>query len=274
MKIFLSILTILILAFITITHTNKTTVAKLEKTSKKELTSYIKAFPWEDYQICHIPDLQANFYVDDLPDSIKSHLRQGIYWEGGIGNIVKTYTKPNSIAIDLGAHIGIHTLTMSRMVGKKGQVIAFEPQKKIFRELIHNMQLNNCKNVIALRNAVGNEHKWIQMEKADPTNEGGTSIGSGGDFAYMITLDSLHLSNVSFIKMDVESSELLVLKGAKNTLIKNKPVIVFEILGEIDLDNCSQENQALYFETTSFLENLGYKVNRIFGNDFIAFPNS
>ncbi len=34
----------------------------------------------------------------------------------------------NSIAIDIRAHIGLHTLTMSRKVGAEGSIIAFEPQ--------------------------------------------------------------------------------------------------------------------------------------------------
>jgi len=88
----------------------------------------------------------------------------------------------------------------------------------------------------------------------------------------MITLDSLELENVSFIKMDVESSELNVLKGATKTLLRNRPVIVFEILGGHDLTRCEGEIRFQYEEIISFLESLGYRVELIFGNDFIATP--
>jgi len=243
-----------------------------EKITKNlDLQKYLQLFPLEDYKIYDIPDL-GKFYVNDLPDSIKCHLRRGIYWESGIGELVKKFSIPGSTVIDLGAHIGIHTITMSKKVGPLGLVIAFEPQFKIFRELIHNLKLNNCsQNVIALRNAVGDEQRLIEMSVCDPKNEGGTSIGSGGDSAYMVTLDSLNLNYVSFIKMDVESYELKVLQGAKETIKRNRPVIVFEILGNHDLDNCSDELRHQCEETVDFLRMLGYRIYRIHGNDFIAF---
>ncbi len=236
----------------------------------RQLTEYIQQFPYHAYEICTVEGL-GRFFIDNIPDGIKWHLRNGIFWEGGIAQYVTHYTQPDTIAIDLGAHIGIHTLSMARKVGPKGKVIAFEPQNKIFRELFYNMRLNQLPGeVILLHNAVGEEEKWIQMSPADPYNEGGTSVGEGGDSAWMVTLDSLNLSNVSFIKMDVESYELQVLRGARKTLLRNKPAIVFEILGGVDLDNCSPEMQSRYQEIVDFLTSLGYSVSRIYGNDFVA----
>lgn len=240
----------------------------------KKLTKYLNKFPYDQYSIATVQNL-GSFYVDDIPDGIKWHLKQGIYWESGIAEVISKHIKPNTIAIDMGAHIGIHTLLMSKKVGPDGLVISFEPQKKIYRELHHNLILNNCqKNIITLRYALGSQKQIIEMCKADPTNEGGTPVGKGGDRAPMITLDSLDLSNVSFIKMDVESYELNVLKGAKKTLRKNHPVIVFEILGGVDLDNCNAEQQATVDEIIAFLEKLEYRVQRIFGNDFLALPKN
>jgi len=252
---------------------SKELLAIEEKTAMDpELNRYLREFPFSDYKICPVSGL-GKFYVDDIPDDIKGHLRQGIYWEGVIAELVKKYTKPGTVAIDLGAHIGIHTILMSKMVGAKGKVIAFEPQNKIFRELRRNLSLNRLDDrVIFLKNAVGHENQWVEMSVRDPTNEGGTPIGKGGDKAWMVTLDELNLNNVSFIKMDVESSELNVLRGATKTLSRNKPVIVFEILGGVDLDNCSDSHKQTYEEILELLGNLGYRVTRIFGNDFLAIP--
>jgi len=270
---------VFLVMFLTITqfvHSNQyTDLQSLSKSAICEfsLNDQIQEFPFSKYQICNVPTL-GKFYVDDIPDSIKWHLKNGIYWESGIGEYVKLYTKPGTIAIDLGAHIGIHTLTMTRKVGKRGLVIAFEPQTKMFTELYHNLKLNriNFSNVVLLPFAAGETEKIIEMSERDPNNEGGTPIGNGGNQAKMITLDSLELSNVSFIKMDVESYELNVLKGAKNTILRNQPIIVFEILGGYDLDNCPSYLIDQYQDTIEFLEELGYKVERIFGNDFIASP--
>ncbi len=87
-------------------------------------------------------ELNASFYLDDLNDIVKNVLRRGQYWEAHIGRIIRKYTKPNSIAVDLGAHIGVHTTAMSRAVGPEGKVYAFEPQKKLFAENLANLKLN------------------------------------------------------------------------------------------------------------------------------------
>lgn len=234
------------------------------------LNSYIHQFPFQDYEICYVKNL-GSFYVDDIPDGIKGHLWKGIYWESNIGRLINQFTQPNTIAIDMGAHIGIHSLTMSRKVGPNGLVIAFEPQLKIYRELYQNLLLNQCDhNVISLRNAVGEVEKMTEMNVGNPLNEGGCSIGKGGDLVYMVTLDSLNLNNVSLIKMDVETYELNVLKGARETLLRNKPVLIFEILGGYDLDNCTGEIKEKYDSIINFLTHLGYQVIRIHGNDFLA----
>ena len=243
-------------------------MAKLDN----DLNAYIKNFPFFDYKIFLVPEL-GSFYIDNVPDGIKTHLRKGIYWESGIGEMIKRYTLPSTIAVDLGSHIGIHTITMSRRVGPQGLVVAFEPQRKIFREQIYNLRLNHCdENVISLPYAVGEAERTIEMSQPNLQNEGGTSVGNGGDRALMVTLDSLNLSHVSCIKMDVERYELRVLQGAKKTLLKNMPVLIFEILGNYDLDTCTGSAKDEYDAIVKFLTDIDYAVLRLYGNDFIAFP--
>ncbi|MGH7890468.1 MAG: FkbM family methyltransferase, partial [Thermodesulfobacteriota bacterium] len=224
------------------------------------------------YQKCHVKGLDAHFYVDDIPDGIKSYLRKGIYWEGTIGNYIKKFTKEGTIAVDIGAHIGIHTITMSRKVGPKGAVIAFEPQKKIYAEHRQNLRLNGCNNVVSLRKAVGDGFATVQMSIRDPVNEGGTSIGEGGDEVEMVPLDSLNLHPVSFIKVDVEHFEYYVFQGARETILRNKPVIIFEVMGNFDYATGSDEVKAQFDRVIELVKSFGYKVHSIFGNDYIAFP--
>ena len=225
-----------------------------------------------DYQPYFIYDLNAHFYVDDLPDGIKSFLRRGIFWEGNIGLIIKKYVKEGTIAVDVGSHIGIHTLTMSRKVGPQGAVFAFEPQKKMYAEQVENLSVNQCNNVLSIRKALGDCNKTIQMALRDPGNEGGTMIGEGGDVAEMITLDSLNLKNVSLIKVDVEHFEYFVFLGAKETIERNKPVIVFEIMGNYDYKTGTDEIKQQFDRVIDLVESFGYKVYQVFGNDHIAFP--
>lgn len=225
------------------------------------------------YILSHVPEMSAYFYVDvDTTDSIKSTLKQGIYWEGTIGNLIKKYCAYGSIAIDIGAHIGIHSITMSRKVGPSGSVISFEPQKKMYRELVHNLYENHCTNVIPIRKAVGDTHDKIHMDPINAKNEGGCAIGSGGDMAEMIPLDSLQLTGISLIKIDVERYELFVLQGMKETLLRNKPVLIFEVMGEHDYETAPPQVRKCFEDVIDYVRALGYEVQQIFGNDYIAFP--
>lgn len=226
-----------------------------------------------DYHVYCVPEMGACFYVDEVPDGIKWHLRQGIYWESTIGRLIEKYTKEGSTAIDVGAHLGIHTITMSRKVGGAGKVVAFEPQHKMYTELLGNLALNGCLNVNAYRMALGEENRMIQLNQRNPENEGGTAIGTGGDDAQMVTLDSLELTNVSLIKIDVERYEYFVLQGARETILKNKPVIIFELLSGDDYFTCDAETKQQFDNVFDFVRSLGYRVDLIFGADYIALPN-
>lgn len=45
-----------------------------------------------------------------------------------------------------------------------------------------------------------------------------------------ISLDSLNLSRIDLIKLDVEGMEVSVLNGAHETILQNKPVLLIEII--------------------------------------------
>lgn len=242
-------------------------------TMEKAVANPDLQFDKTEYTLSHVPEMSAYFYVDnDTTDSIKGQLKQGIYWEGTIGNLIKKHCVYGSIAIDVGAHVGIHSITMSRKVGPSGSVISFEPQRKMYKELVHNLYENHCTNVIPIRRALGDTHDKIQMDPINPTNEGGCAIGSGGDVAEMIPLDSLHLTGVSLIKIDVERYELFVLQGMRETILKNKPTLIFEVMGEYSYETATPQIRKCFEDVIEYVTSLGYEVEQIFGNDYIAFP--
>ena len=76
------------------------------------------------------------------------------------------------------------------------------------------------------------------------------------------TLDSYNFNNIGFIKIDTEGSELRILRGAVDTIIRNNfPPILFEMWPHsepfiIDHDKWQQYCN----ELIAFLENLGYTI--------------
>jgi FkbM family methyltransferase len=59
-------------------------------------------------------------------------------------------------------------------------------------------------------------------------NTGGIGFGHGGEEVEIIALDQMNLPGVDFMKVDVEGAEGLVFRGAARTILKYRPVILFE----------------------------------------------
>jgi FkbM family methyltransferase len=238
-----------------------------------ELEQYIASFPEQDYIVCHVPQ-QGNFYVEpNRQDTIKNVLRSGENWEPHILRMINKYAKPGTAVLDIGSHIGTFTFAMSKAVGDSGTVFAFEPQRKIYRELRKNCELNGIKNAVCHRVAIGDQPQIIEMDiETYPGSEGSTGIGHGGDRAEMRTIDSFNFSNISFIKIDVERSEEQVLDGMVNTILTNKPVIVIELQGGYLWESAPSDIKQKMVDTIEKLQKLGYDVTRIYLHDYLALP--
>ena len=238
---------------------------------QEEIEEYLARFPLDDYEVVEVEG-QGKFYIDDRSDFIKEILAQGEVWEPAIEDALRRVGRPGSTMIDAGAHIGTHTVTMSKVAGPDGRVYAFEPQKKIYRELVHNLSLNGSDNVVPLRFALGDHHAVIEMDPATETNEGATMIGSDGDPVELRTLDSFGFLNVGLIKIDVEGFENSVLRGARQTIAEQKPVLLIEIQGGHSFDNAPREVRSEIVDTIQWIEAMGYHVYRITIYDYLGLP--
>jgi FkbM family methyltransferase len=238
---------------------------------QEEMKNYLAAFPVENYKRYTVKGI-GEFYVDKPSDMIKSFIVNGQGWEDRINKLIEKYIKPGSTALDAGAHIGTHTILMAKLVGEKGRVYAFEPQKKIYRELYQNLKLNRLSNAVPLRYAVGDTNTVIEMEAAPEGNEGATRIGSGGDKAELRTIDSFGFQGVSLMKIDVEGFEDQVIAGARQTLLKYHPVLIVEIVGWATYEKANPETKQRIDNSKKKIEDLGYKVELISNTDYLALP--
>jgi FkbM family methyltransferase len=177
-------------------------------------------------------------------DIISSEIKKGNYFEEELILNLLPYITEGSNVLDIGANIGTYTLPFAK---KNCTVHAFEPQKFVFKLLEKTVKENNLENVVLYNNAVGHKNMKTSMnlfEVGDITkpvvyspmhtkNMGGLQIGLGGESVNMITIDELNLTNVSVMKVDVEGFEPMVFLGAKETIKRERPVILFEWHGYI-----------------------------------------
>lgn len=241
-----------------------------------ELEQYLAAFPIEEYKQYEIPG-QGVFYAEEIVDYIKNeYIQRCITWEPYIQDLLNQHIKPGSTVFDIGAHIGLHTVSMAKFTGAEGTVLAFEPQRKVFRELFWNCRENNVlENVSLFRIALGNTHGIVQMSKSVEGNEGGTPIGNGGDLVELRTVDSFHASNVSLMKIDVEGFEDEVLFGARKTIAANRPIIVIELMGGYIYESAPEWVRNRVDKSKKILNEMGYTVYPILPSvyDYLAIPD-
>jgi hypothetical protein len=70
----------------------------------EQTAAFVAAFSAQDYEIAEVPEL-GRFYIDDNPAWMKRELKEGRPWEPG--------TQAGTTALDIGAHIGSHSVTPS-----------------------------------------------------------------------------------------------------------------------------------------------------------------
>jgi FkbM family methyltransferase len=159
----------------------------------------------------------------------------GEYCEEEI-NLINTVLLPGQTAIDIGANIGTHSIAMARMVGPKGLVMSFEPQRMCYYSLCANVSLNNLTNIVCLQQAVGKEAGFVEVPELDFQQKG--NFGSleldrpynapGSCRVKVVTVDSLNLPKIDLIKADVEGMEADVIRGAIKSIEKHRPVLYIE----------------------------------------------
>lgn len=190
-------------------------------------------------------------------------------------NVAKNVIKEGDICLDCGANLGYHTVTMAKLVGKSGKVVAFEPLRIIYQQLSGNVFLNDLRNVVTINAAIGNEQKITQMDYVDVDNPNGvnigaTKVGSSGDQVEMIPIDLVIQEDVSFIKIDVQGSEVALLNGANEMIKKSRPIMFVEV-EDTWLRYFQQSAESLLNKIMS-LDYILVRINNEYPCDHVAIP--
>ncbi|MEY2701668.1 MAG: FkbM Family Methyltransferase [Bacteroidota bacterium] len=217
--------------------------------------SHIKPF------ILTFKTLWGDKITADLPNG-NTFLYYG-YPEANLTNFFIKNIKEDEIFIDGGANIGFYSLLINHLA-PKGHIHSFEPTPSTFSLLIKNTR--DKKNIFTNRKALFDKKDTIEFidygigynafnsihassEKLD------VLIGRGKKIKVdTIKLDDYCIENnvkPTFIKLDLEGSELYALEGCKNILMECKPALSIEVAGG---DTWSE----FTYKTDLFLKDLSY----------------
>jgi FkbM family methyltransferase len=184
----------------------------------------------------------------DLAAPLEGH-RMWLHWqtqkafvfgtfERQVTREIERLVQPGWRALDVGAHIGYHTLLMAKCAGPSGKVFAFEPWPDNFRVLRENIALNHCANVTLIPKAVMERAGRVRLRRidADPLSSTVTAADEGETEVEAVTLDDFVTENlagqtVDFVKIDIEGAEAAALQGMRGVLHDHGPILLIELHG-------------------------------------------
>lgn len=132
------------------------------------------------------------------------------------------YVRLGETCIDVGANIGSHTLNLARAVGPTGKVVAFEPVRRNYLLIQLNSILNGLHNVVAVENPLSDK-EGLTLSPEVPTGDSSSSFFTESENGTKSTTLDIYcsengISEIGFLKIDVEGAEYSVLLGGKALL--------------------------------------------------------
>jgi len=180
----------------------------------------------------------GNYYLPKniSKDVVALTMSKGKIFEQEVVDLALQYIKKDSIVLDIGANYGQMSMLFSKQVGEQGNIYSFEAQKIVFEILKKNIAANNCINIKPILGAVYDKDN-LDLIFPEPDFKRFGAYGSygidpnaiDGNRVKSLTIDSIQFSKpISFMKVDIQGSDLFALRGAVNTIKKHKMPILFE----------------------------------------------
>ena len=170
-------------------------------------------------------------HINDIATEL---LFRGVH-EPATTRIFKKILNTGDIVVDVGANIGYFTLLAAQLVGWKGKVFAFEPALDNIKALRENIELNKLENVrtfpVALGSYNSSDFETLYTCSREPARHSlvRTKEHDGKELVAVTTLDNIlavDMQQVRLLKTDTEGNELAVLRGARQTILSSKDIVL------------------------------------------------
>lgn len=200
-------------------------------------------------------------YVD-----LRSGIGQGLLVTGefdpAVFGPIASRLRPGGTFVDVGANVGYYSMCALDLVGKAGQIHAFEIDPRPLRCLTRSVATFRYANLTVHPVAVGASVGSGKLIKQRDCGHSHVSDAGEGVPIPMTSLDAWRdefgVTAIQAMKIDVEGGEYAVLKGAETLLREERPVIVFEAD-----DALQAKHGSTCSEIIGFLQQRGYRVERL-----------
>jgi FkbM family methyltransferase len=152
--------------------------------------------------------------------------------------LLKMLLEVGDTFVDVGANIGTLSVHGAKLVGRKGMVVAIEPQPRLAEALRMTKIHNKLDQLNIIEAAAGQRGGKVEFYPS-PSSSGAASCRREAlteNARYLVKMtsidevaDELQIENIRLLKVDVEGAELSVFQGSHKTLSASAPYVSFEI---------------------------------------------
>jgi FkbM family methyltransferase len=228
---------------------------KLRQSSRNPSSAYA-CVKLETFQLCVMAD-------DPM---LGKHIGEAGVYERHITDVFRSRVRPGMTVIDVGANVGYYTMLAAAELGGSGRVIAFEPAPQNVGLLHYNAQLNGFENVVEVHPVgLADRNRLMALDMHGSNGmlldfRDDLNLLGGRTLVRCAMLDQLlNLERLDILKIDVEGTEGLVMKGADAHLRRHRPLVFCEFAPP-SLETSSSMSGPDYL---SYWVALGYRISII-----------
>lgn len=211
-----------------------------------------------------------------LPEAVTTSVwRKGVHDEDTT-MMLRGLLDEGDTFVDVGAHFGYFSLLAADLVGTSGRVICLEPMPEAFAYLKRNTA--GLGGEVVLHNSAA----WDRRVTLDFADAGVVNSSLNSAFAFrertLTRVDPVQvevqacpldevladIGPVHGIKVDAESAELNVLRGAASVLKAHRPWVVVE-LGDLNADERVTTHPPASEQIQRLMTDLGYRAHTVTG---------
>ena len=192
-----------------------------------------------DYEFdCALPGVKWSARA--YPDKLTRHMMFEGTYQHEVIVAIQSLLRPGDVFFDVGAHHGLMSVVAAKAAGPTGRVVAFEPNPEARYHLERHLALNTVSNVtvepIGILDREGTLDFYQQRGARTYNSSFVREFVDEDEMLQPIhvpvtTLDRyVQATGVipSFLKIDVEGTDMHALKSGLNTIEKHSPVLSIE----------------------------------------------
>ena len=187
----------------------------------------------------------TNILVPRSLDSLTTYvlLEQDCWFEKETA--ILSWFAPGMVAIDIGANLGLYSLSIARRVGPQGQVFAYEPGSEPRGFLQESREANALRNLHILPFALSDSRREGRLAFSDTSEMHRLGDEGAGETVRITSLDEEDRAHawprIDFVKIDAEGEELRIVEGGRSFFARHSPLVMFEVKAGVEIDHAIPE---------------------------------